>query len=90
MQNLNIPIQASEGLHARPAHLFCARAQKFQSEIKVKNVSTSSAFVNAKSILLVLTLGVIQGHEIEITASGADETEAMRELKELIESNFPE
>lgn len=90
MQKLTIPIQAAEGLHARPAHLFCARAQKYQSEIKVKNLSTNSGTVNAKSILLILTLGVVQGHEIEITASGLDETEAIGGLKNLIESNFSE
>jgi len=88
MQNLDITVQVSEGLHARPAQLFCALAQKFQSEIKVRNVTTDSGFVNAKSILLVLTLGVVQGHRIGITASGADEGEAVQGLEKLIAGNF--
>lgn len=89
MQTLTIAIQAAEGLHARPAHLFCAVAGKYAAEVKVRNLSTTSMAVNAKSILLVLTLGVAQGHTIEITTSGSDEVQAMQGLQQLIEADFP-
>lgn len=88
MQTLIIPITASEGLHARPAHMFCATAGKFQSTVQVRNRTTGSGFVNAKSILLILTLGVVQGHEIEINCAGDDEMQALQTLKELIAANF--
>jgi phosphotransferase system HPr (HPr) family protein len=90
MQRLHITINASEGLHARPAHLFCAKAGEFAADIQVRNLSTESDFVNAKSILMILTLGVTQGHEIEITASGEDESAAIQEIGALIENNFPD
>jgi phosphocarrier protein FPr len=89
MQTLIIEIQAAEGLHARPAHLFCTTASQFAAEVKVRNLTTGSKTVNAKSILLVLTLGVAQGHTIEITTSGADEEAALQGLQRLIEANFP-
>jgi phosphotransferase system HPr (HPr) family protein len=89
LETIKLTINASEGLHARPAQLFCALAQKFKSEIKVRNVSSGSKFVNAKSILFVLTLGVEHGHEVEITAAGSDEVEASQALGDLIGNNFP-
>jgi phosphotransferase system HPr (HPr) family protein len=89
MVKTNLIIHAQEGLHARPAHLFCMSANKFQSEILVRNVSTDSTPVTAKSILMILTLGVISGHEIEIKASGADEEDALKCLQVLVENNFP-
>ena len=42
----------------------------------------------AKSILGVLTLGVEKDHEIEITAEGADEAEAVKQIIALIENDF--
>ncbi len=89
METIIMKIEAAEGLHARPAHLFCSLAQKYKSEIKVRNVTNQTKFVNAKSILFVLTLGVEHGHEVEITLAGDDEVEAAKALRELIANNFP-
>jgi phosphocarrier protein HPr len=88
MQSLTTTITVPEGLHARPAQVFCAAAGNFQSEVRVRNKTTGSGFVNAKSILLILTLGVVQGHEIEINCAGDDEIQALQTLSELIASNF--
>jgi len=83
-----IMVNASEGLHARPAHLFCTKASEFVADIQVRNITTESDFVNAKSILMILSLGVIQGQEIEIAAFGEDERVAIQDLAVLIEKNF--
>ncbi|MFO8035267.1 MAG: HPr family phosphocarrier protein [Anaerolineales bacterium] len=56
MKAISLTVKASEGLHARPAHLFCDAASQFESGIQVKNATEGSEFVNAKSILSVLTL----------------------------------
>lgn len=90
MVKTNLMINTPEGLHARPAHLFCMTANKYQSEILVRNISTDSELVTAKSILMVLTLGVISGQEIEIQINGNDENEALSSLQLLIEKNFPD
>lgn len=66
MEKQRISVYAFEGLHARPAHLFCAKSSEFVADIRVCNVSTQSDFVNAKSILMTLTLGVIQGQRMKI------------------------
>ncbi len=54
----------------------------------VRNASSESEWVNAKSILDVLTLAVEQNHFIELKAEGVDEAEAIEALKSLIESDF--
>jgi phosphotransferase system HPr (HPr) family protein len=87
---LKIKVSHPAGLHARPASLFVQTANKFGCDIEVKNLTDESDIANAKSILTVLTLGVMQDHEIEITAEGEDAEEAVAALKELIESNFGE
>ena len=78
------------GLHARPAAKFVQAAAKFQSDITIKKVGSSAAPVNAKSILKVLTLAVKQNEQVEVNATGADAEEALKALRELVESNFGE
>lgn len=89
MQVLKITVKTAEGLHARPATLFCSLAGSFSSDIQIKNLNRDSEFVNAKSILKVLTLGVSKGHEIEVQAEGEDEESAIEAIKALVETNFP-
>jgi phosphotransferase system HPr (HPr) family protein len=88
--NLQVVITHPAGLHARPASLFVQTASKFTSEISVQNLTIKSKQVNAKSIISILTLGVMQGHQIEITAKGDDADESIRTLKTLIDNNFDE
>ena len=86
MQNILIIVNHPVGLHARPAAQLVQTASKFESEVTVANITKESVAVNAKSILLILTLGVHQGHEIEIVAQGADEQEAITALKDLVDN----
>ena len=46
--------------------------------------------VNAKSLLGVLSLGIMGGTEIRIIAGGPDEEQAVEELVKLVESGFAE
>jgi len=46
--------------------------------------------VNAKSLLGVLSLGIVKGTTVTIIADGADEEEAIVTLAELIDSDFSE
>ena len=77
------------GLHARPASILVKTAGRFkQTEIKVKNLSTVSSPVNARSINAVMALGVLQGHEILVSATGPEAKAALAAIQELVESNF--
>jgi len=90
MAEATIQVKNKVGLHARPAALFVQTANKFQSKVKVKNLTTKGEFVDAKSIIMVLTLGVMKDHEVLIQTDGPDSDAALDALKALIENNFGE
>ena len=90
MAEATIQVKNKVGLHARPASLFVQTAAKFSSKIKVKNLTTNGNFVDAKSIIMVLTLGVMKNHEVVIQTEGTDADAALGALRALIENNFGE
>ena len=87
MVSNEVTVQNSVGLHARPATFFIQRANEFKSSVWVEK---DERRVNAKSLLGVLSLGIVKGTKISIIADGNDEEEAVKTLIELIESNFSE
>lgn len=82
-----VTIQNPSGLHARPAAQFVKTAATFQAKVHIK---ASGKTGDAKSILAVMSLGIAQGTELEITAEGQDEKAAVEGLAALIESGFGE
>ena len=90
MKNAQFVVMDPVGLHARPAALFVKLANKFSSDISVRNLSGSEKWANAKSILGLLTCGVKQGDRVEVKAEGSDETQAVEALEKLVASNFTE
>ncbi len=90
MVESKIVVKHKVGLHARPASMFVQTANKFESEITVRNVTANGEPVDAKSILMVLTLGVVLNHEIELCANGPDEQKALESLGDLVRNNFGE
>lgn len=90
MAEVTIQVRHKVGLHARPAAMFVQTASRFSSKIKVKNLTANGNFVDAKSIIMVLTLGVMKDHEVVIQTEGADADAALAALKSLIENNFGE
>ncbi len=89
-QQIQLTVLNCYGLHARPAAKFVTTASGFQAEIKLQNLTTHSQKVSAKSINQVMLLGVRQGHQIAVTATGEDAAEALAALRELIEEGFGE
>ena len=90
MVEKRIVVTHEVGLHARPASVFVQTANKFDSEITVQNLTENGDEVDAKSIIMVLTLGVVKDNEILIRAEGADAEQAVQALIELVKTNFGE
>ncbi len=90
MAKTEVAVEHKVGLHARPASQFVKLAGKYPCTIAVRNVTSDGKAVNAKSILSVLTLGVQQGHTIEIDAEGEQAAEALDALVALVAANFGE
>jgi len=79
------------GLHARPAAELVATAKKFKSSIDIRIISNENkAPVNAKSIIMLLSLGACRGSQVEIIAEGEDERQAVDSIIELINGGFGE
>ena len=80
-----VTINNQVGLHARPATFFIQKANEFKSVIWVEK---DDRRVNAKSLLGVLSLGIVKGTTISIVADGVDEVQAVETLADLIDREF--
>lgn len=87
MTTKEITISNSVGLHARPATFFIQKANTYKSSIWVEKEDRR---VNAKSLLGVLSLGIVKGMTITIVADGPDENQAIEGLCALVDAGFAE
>ena len=87
MISRSVTITNSVGLHARPATFFIQKANSYKSSIWVEK---EDCRVNAKSLLGVLSLGIVKGMNITLIADGADEAAAIDGLCALIDGGFQE
>ncbi len=83
----DVVIHNQVGLHARPATFFIQKANEYKSSIWVEKDDRK---VNAKSLLGVLSLGIVGGATIKIIADGVDAEQALEGLVSLVESGFAE
>ena len=88
MVETQLTIRSEQGLHGRPADMLIRMANKHESEIRIRNLTTGSDIVNAKNLLKVLSLGIYCGHVIQVSAEGIDEEEAILSITDLVHSNF--
>ncbi|MEE1279923.1 MAG: HPr family phosphocarrier protein [Oscillospiraceae bacterium] len=82
-----VEVKNQVGLHARPATFFIQKANEYKSSIWVEKEERR---VNAKSLLGILSLGIIGGTTIKIIADGDDEKAAVEGLISLVDSGFSE
>ena len=87
MVTKEVVINNQVGLHARPATFFIQKANEFKSSIWIEKEDRR---VNAKSLLGVLSLGIVKGTAVNLIAGGGDEASAVDTLSELIASDFVE
>ena len=87
MPTKEAPIKNQVGIHARPATFFIQKANEFKSNIWIEKDERK---VNAKSLLGVLSLGIVKGTTVKMTADGSDEKDALNTLENLILTDFTE
>ena len=76
-----------EGLHARPAAVLANLAQKYESDIRLKRGDDG---VNAKSVMAIMGLEVLEGHKVQVIARGPDAAQAAEELAEALREGLGE
>lgn len=79
-----IVVNNPHGLHARPAALLVQIANKFDSSVMLEK---NGEFVDGKSIIAILSLGVNKGMEVKLIIEGVDAKEALRELKDFLQKS---
>lgn len=79
-----ITIELASGLEARPVAMLVQIASQFDSKIYLESQSTR---VNAKSIMGMMTLGLIAGEEVTVSADGADEEQAVTDIEKYLSDN---
>jgi multiphosphoryl transfer protein len=78
------------GLHARPAARFVQTAGSFDADVSVTNLTTGRGPASGRSLNALATLGVRQGHEIAVAATGPQADDALAALEALAERDFDE
>lgn len=78
MKRKEITVQLDSGFDTRPVALLVQVASRYRSDIYIESGNTR---VNAKSIMGMMTLGLVAGEEVVVTADGSDEAEAMDQVE---------
>lgn len=82
MTKRDIRINLENGLEARPIALLVQEASKYESKIYIQS---GDKRVNAKSIMGVMSLGLDNGEQLEVSAEGADEQDAVAGIEDFLE-----
>ena len=76
-----VEIKLQNGLEARPVAMLVQVASRYDSSVYLE---TCGKKVNAKSIMGMMTLGLVPGEEVTVTADGADEEEAIHSIEQYL------
>lgn len=82
MFNKEVVVRCESGLHNRQATYFVQKANEFESSIWLES---GSRRMNAKSLLGIMSLGVVTGTTVTLSASGSDAESAVNALDELLQ-----
>lgn len=82
MFSKEVVVRCESGLHNRQATYFVQKANEFDSSIWLESVNRK---MNAKSLLGIMSLGVVTGATVTLSAVGADAEAAVNALEELLQ-----
>ncbi len=82
MVNKEVVVRCESGLHNKQATYFVQKANEFSSSIWVESENRR---MNAKSLLGIMSLGIVTGITVTLSASGLDEEEAVNALEVLLQ-----
>lgn len=82
MFNKEVVVHCESGLHNKQATYFVQKANEFQSSIWVESGSRK---MNAKSLLGIMSLGIVTGATVTLTAEGSDAEAAVNALETLLQ-----
>ena len=85
MFSVTTVVKCASGLHNKQATYFRQKAIEFRSSIWIE---AEERKINAKSLLGVLSMAIVTGTEVTISADGPDEEEAVKTLAAMLEEDL--
>ena len=82
MLSKEVIVRCESGLHNKQATYFVQKANEFDSSIWLE---MGQRKMNAKSLLGIMSLGIVTGAVVTLGASGPDEEAAVNSLEELLQ-----
>lgn len=82
MFNKEVVVRCESGLHNRQATYFVQKANEFESTIYLESENRK---MNAKSLLGIMSLGIITGSTVTLSAAGPDAEAAVNALDTLLQ-----
>ena len=83
-------LENPHGLHARPASRLVSEVRALDATVQLRNLTTGAGPVPAGSLSRVALLSALQGHDVEVRASGPQAQEAVEHLVALAKRRFDE
>lgn len=82
MYSKEVVVRCESGLHNKQATYFVQKANEFECSIWLESDNRK---MNAKSLLGIMSLGIITGSTVTLSASGTDAEEAVNALDALLQ-----
>ena len=82
MFNKEVIVRCESGLHNRQATYFVQKANEFESSIWLESANRK---MNAKSLLGIMSLSIVTGATVTLSAMGPDAEEAVNALEALLQ-----
>ena len=82
MYSKEVLVRCESGLHNKQATYFVQKANEFESSIWLESENRK---MNAKSLLGIMSLGIITGSTVTLSASGSDAEAAVTALEVLLQ-----
>ena len=82
MFSKEVIVRCESGLHNKQATYFVQKANEFSCSIWVES---DNRRMNAKSLLGIMSLGIVTGAVVSLSAEGADAKEAVEALEALLQ-----
>ena len=80
-----VTVRCESGLHNKQATYFVQKANEFECSIWLE---CGTRKMNAKSLLGIMSLGIVTGAVVTISADGKDAEKAVAELEQLLQRDL--
>ena len=81
MFNKEVIVRCESGLHNKQVTYFVQKANEFKSSIWLESENRR---MNAKSLLGIMSLGIVTGAAVTLSADGSDEVDAVNALESML------